>query len=405
VAPTELNNRTLKARYVFPVRGEPIADGVVTIADGHIVRVGKADGQSSLVDLGNVAILPGFVNVHTHLDLGELDQPLGTPGNGMADWIRGVIDFRRRAGGSPLAAVERGLRECTAHGVTTLGDIVQPGCAWPPTATGTPDVTRFLELIAPTAERVPPVLELARAHLEHAAASHGGRVGLSPHAPYTVHPDLLAAAISLSAARRIPLAFHLAESPDEMQLFESAGGPLRELLDELNGWDPRLVRPGTRSLDYLRKLCGAHRALVIHGNYLDEEEIALLGRHAARMAVVYCPRTHARFGHRRYPLEAFLAAGATVAVGTDSRASSPDLSVLAEIRSVARQYPQIGRDVVLELGTLRGAKALGLDADRGSLEPGKRADMAAIRLPSGDAADPYALWLDTDEPAWSVGEV
>jgi cytosine/adenosine deaminase-related metal-dependent hydrolase len=367
--------RTLKARYVFPARGEPIADGAVMIAGGRIVRVGKADGRAALEDLGNVALLPGFVNAHTHLDLSQLDRPLGTPGNGMAAWIRQVIEFRRGSEGSRASAVERGLRESIAGGVTTLGDIVQPGGEWPSGAGPFPDATRFLELIAPTAARVAPVLEVARRHLDCAGATH---VGLSPHAPYTVHPDLLAAAIGLSAQHGIPLAFHLAESPEELQLLESAGGPIRELLEELGGWEPPLVRPGTRSLDYLRKLCGAHRALVIHGNYLDAEEIALLGKQAARMAVVYCPRTHARFGHRRYPLQAFLAAGATVAVGTDSRASSPDLSVLAELRFVARAYPEIGRDVVLELGTLRAARALGLDADRGSLEPGKLADIVIL---------------------------
>jgi cytosine/adenosine deaminase-related metal-dependent hydrolase len=395
--------RTLKARYVFPARGEPIADGAVTIADGRIVRVGKADGQGALEDLGNVALLPGFVNAHTHLDLSQLDRPLGAPGDGMAAWIRRVIEFRRGPGGSRALAVERGLRESIAGGVTTLGDIVQPGGEWPATTGPSPDATRFLELIAPTAARVAPMLKEARRYLERAGTT---RVGLSPHAPYTVHPDLLAAAIDLSAQQRIPLAFHLAESPEELQLLDSAGGPIRELLEELGGWEPSLVRPGTRSLDYLRKLCGAHRALVIHGNYLDAEEIALLGNHAARMAVVYCPRTHARFGHRPYPLEEFLAAGATVAVGTDSRASSPDLSVLAELRFVARAYPELGRDVVLELGTLRAARALGLDADRGSLEPGKRADLVAIRLPGGRAADPYTLWLDSEAPViatWTGG--
>ncbi len=397
--------RTLKARYVFPVRGEPIPDGTVTIADGRIQRVGPARSGESLEDLGNVALLPGLVNAHTHLDLSAVEQPLGQPGSGMAAWIRDVIAFRRKAGGNRAAAVQRGLRESAAYGVTTLGDIVQPG-GMPQTAAGAPDVTWFLELIAPTAARVAPAVGLARQHLEQAEALAPARLGLSPHAPYTVHPDLLAALVSLSARDRIPLAFHLAESLDEMQLLQSGGGPIRALLEELGGWSPQLVQPGARPLDYLRKLAGANRTLVIHGNYLDEEEIAWLGAHAEPMAVIYCPRTHARFGHRRYPLEALLAAGATVALGTDSRATAPDLSLLAEIRHVARTYPEIGRDVVLELGTLRGAKALGRDADRGSLEPGKRADLVAIALPDGDAADPYALWLDTDGPviaAWSAG--
>ena len=158
--------RTLKARYVFPARGEPIADGADTIADGRIVRVGKADGQGALEDLGNVALLPGFVNAHTHLDLSQLDRPLGAPGDGMAAWIRRVIEFRRGPGGSRALAVERGLRESIAGGVTTLGDIVQPGGEWPATTGPSPDATRFLELIAPTAARVAPMLKEARRYLE-----------------------------------------------------------------------------------------------------------------------------------------------------------------------------------------------------------------------------------------------
>jgi cytosine/adenosine deaminase-related metal-dependent hydrolase len=397
--------RTLKARYVFPVCGEPILDGTVTIADGRIQRVGPARRGDSLEDLGNVALLPGLVNAHTHLDLSGLNRPLGRPGNAMASWIREVIEYRRQRGGDAPAAIQRGLRESADYGVTTLGDIVQPG-GMPQTAADAPDITWFLELIAPTAERVAPALELARRHLEQAESLAPWRLGLSPHAPYTVHPDLLAALVSLSAHDRIPLAFHLAESPDEMQLLQSADGPLRELLEQLGAWSPQLVQPGTRPLDYLRKLADANRTLVIHGNYLDEEEIAWLGKYADRMAVVYCPRTHARFGHRRYPLEALLAAGANVALGTDSRATSPDLSLLADLRHVARTYPGIGRDVVLELGTLRAAKALGRDADRGSLEPGKRADLVAIALPDGDGADPYALWLESEGPviaAWFAG--
>jgi cytosine/adenosine deaminase-related metal-dependent hydrolase len=137
---------------------------------------------------------------------------------------------------------------------------------------------------------------------------------------------------------------------------------------------------------------------VVHGNYLDDEEIEFLARQQ-RMAVVYCPRTHAWFDHARYPLEKLLAADAIVALGTDSRASSPDLSLLAEMRHVARTFPTLDRATILELGTLGGARALGLDSKIGTLEPGKRANLAAIALPDAAAADPHELLLDADGPA------
>ena len=146
-------------------------------------------------------------------------------------------------------------------------------------------------------------------------------------------------------------------------------------------------------------LAVANRALIIHGNYLSRDEIGLLADHADTMAVVYCPRTHQYFRHDRYPLERMLRAGATVCLGTDGRATSPDLDLLAEIRCVARHYPDLSPQTILQLGTLQGAKALGRDNEIGSLEPGKFANLAVVPLPHRKSAGPYELLFDSDEPA------
>ncbi|MGW8258323.1 MAG: amidohydrolase family protein, partial [Thermoguttaceae bacterium] len=114
--------------------------------------------------------------------------------------------------------------------------------------------------------------------------------------------------------------------------------------------------------------------------------------------VVYCPRTHAFFRRDRYPLEQMLTAGVTVCLGTDSRASSPDLDLLAEIRLVARQYPDIPLPMVLQLGTLQGAMALGREKKIGTLEPGKYANLAVVPLPVDEPADPWKLLFDSDNP-------
>jgi len=186
---------------------------------------------------------------------------------------------------------------------------------------------------------------------------------------------------------------HLAESREEIDFLREGRGPLRELLESREAWDPTARPYGSRPLDELQVLARAHRAVVVHGNYLDDEEIDFLARRR-QMASVYCPRTHAWFDHKRYPLEKLLAAGATVALGTDSRASSPDLSILAEMRHVAQVFPAVSRATILELGTLGGARALGLDARIGTLEPGKRANLAIVALPEDAAADPYEMLLD-----------
>jgi len=402
--PPEL--QALKARYVFPVAGQPIPAGLVTIQGERIVAVGRETPTRHVRDLGNVALLPGLVNAHTHLELSGFAEPLGEPGIAMTDWLAEVRQFRREPGYDPHEAVVAGLRESAACGTTLLGEIAQPDAPTGPFEAGPPETIVFLELIAPTPDRVDAAIDQACGHLESTDPSTGWHPGLSPHAPYTVHPRLLRRAVGLSQQRGVPIALHLAESREEMELLGRGTGPFRELLQRLGAWDPEAFPGGRRPLDYLRELAGARRALVIHGNYLDDEEIAFLAERADRMAVVFCPRTHAHFGHAEYPLAKLLAAGATVALGTDSRASSPDLSVLAEMRFVARCYASIPPDVVLRFGTLFGARALGRDHVLGRLAPGQRADLAAVALPDRDAPDPHELLFDSDLPVvatWQRG--
>jgi cytosine/adenosine deaminase-related metal-dependent hydrolase len=283
--------------------------------------------------------------------------------------------------------------------VTTLGEIAQPGWSAGEAAASPLQVTLFQEFIAPAAENVADAMKLAQSHLRSRTVRPANRrPGLSPHAPYSVHRELVAAVAALSAEKRVPLAMHLAESRAELELLRHGAGPLRAFLKDLSAWDALAIRPGSRPLDYLRLLASAHRALVIHGNYLDDEEIAFLGANAARMTVVYCPRTHDWFAHSAYPLGKMLAAGVAVALGTDGRGSSPDLSLLAELRFAAQRHPAVPCERILQMGTVVPARALGWDDRIGTLAPGKQADLTIVALPDRDAADPHELLFDSTGP-------
>lgn len=380
----------LKARWVFPVSSAPVQDGVVCIDDDRIVEIRRGRAGQGVRDLGNVAILPGWVNAHTHLELSGINAPLGYPGIPLVEWIRLVVDWRRAESYDAAGAVRRGLGECEIAGTAAVGDIVQPS----PDLHETPvAVTGFLELIGPTEARTAEALQMAAAYAGAGRGRGGRRLGLSPHAPYSVRPELVEGACRLSREYRVAMAFHLAESREETQLLRDSSGPIRELLERLDAWDPTVQPAGRRPLDFLRMMAEADRALVIHGNYLDEEEIAFLAERRERMSVVYCPRTHAWFRHDAYPLEAMLAAGVNVALGTDSRASSPDLNLLEEMRHVARCHPNVPPEKIIEMGTLSGAKALGIEQEFGTLEPGKSARLAIVDLSDCSTGDPYALLL------------
>jgi cytosine/adenosine deaminase-related metal-dependent hydrolase len=392
----------LQARYIFPVDSPPIRDGVMTVDGERMVAVGENASGRPPHDLGNVAILPGLVNAHTHLEFSDLDAPLGDAGMPFPQWIQRVVASRRQRGeqaddpaAQRAAAVERGLAESLACGTTTLGEIARP--LWPREVFERQplDCTVFLELLGLSNERIEPLLQSAREHLD-ASRQTGAkwRAGLSPHAPYTASPDLVARISQLSAESHVPVAMHLAESVEELELLQSHSGPFVELLAELDAWHPGAIPRGIRPLDYLQLLSSAHRALVIHGNYLSDAEIGFLAEHADRMSVVYCPRTHAYFGHGRYPLARMLAAGVNVALGTDSRASNPDLNLLAELHHIAYSHSDVQAADVLRLGTLGGARALGRDDQCGSLTAGKLANLTLVKLPDHDADDPHELLFD-----------
>ena len=396
----------LQARYVFPVDQPPIPDGIVVIDAGRIVAVGTARPDVEVEDLGNVAILPGFVNPHTHLEFSDLEQPLGQPGMPFPAWIRAVIAHRGSLAGNSDQAIRKGLAESITAGVTTLGEIATSDAWHAASDTNAAEMVIFRELLGLKSDRKDALTQVAQAHCEQLPTALASEpdgtarqyLGLSPHAPYTVHPRVLQRAMRLSRERRFPIAMHLAESREEVQLLQSQDGPFLDLLRDLNAWEPEAIPAGTRPLDYLAMLAPAFRSLVIHGNYLDDEEMFFLASRAERMSLIYCPRTHAYFQHAPYPLARLLEMGISVAVGTDSRATNPDLSLLAELRFVAARHPSIPLDDVLALGTLDAARALGVDAWVGSLSPGKWANLAVVALPDSEARDPHELLLHSSGP-------
>ncbi|MBA4018261.1 MAG: hypothetical protein C0483_13910 [Pirellula sp.] len=370
------------ARWIVPVDRPAVERGCVVVQGERILAVGAAEQVATgrRVEYGDAVITPGFVNAHAHLEFSGLSAPLGERGMAFPDWIMNVLEYRRAPEFDARGATFAGLKESLRTGTTTLGDIASclPSLLLeePPADL---DVTSFIELIGLSEARAAAQAERLAEHLAKHSDDARVRRGISPHAPYTIRPALLEAAVPASAGARVPLAFHLAESREELQLLATGDGPMVDYMRTLGAWDPTAIALGTRPLDYLRTLTKVHRALVIHGNYLADDEIDYLAAHAERLTTVYCPRTHDYFNHPPHPLPKLLERGASVALGTDGRCTNPDLSLLEEMRHTARQFPMLSPERILQLGTLDGAQALGLAAEVGSLTPGKRADFVVFQ--------------------------
>ena len=371
---------------MFPVAGPPLANGTVGVRGELLDAVEPRGVRTADVDFGNAAIVPGLVNPHTHLDLtGARGRVPPTGPDHFTDWLRGVIAYRRtRSPEQVQHDIRNGLGECLRCGTTLIGDIAAEGASWDTLTNAATRAVVFHELIGLTEERAKAAAEASRRWIEERPETPTLRAGISPHAPYSVRRTLFGQAGRMAHEKKRPLAVHLAESRAEIDLIESHRGPFVAFLKELGVWD----RDGLIDhITQVMKVCDFRQTkLYIHGNYLSPST-----RIPRNSTVVYCPRTHAAFGHPPHPFRDFLGRGVRVCLGTDSLASNPDLDILAEARFVHAMYPDFAGDVLLKMVTLSGAEALGWADEAGSLEPGKSADFVVVPLPDRDAADPHEL--------------
>jgi aminodeoxyfutalosine deaminase len=371
IEPDPLGETVIRCAWLVNPGEAPRQNIRITIADGKVLELCQVPADE-LPRVAAVAVMPSFVNVHSHLEFSRLTAPL-SPSTPFPDWIRSVIQYRSSdpdAEQSAADGIRRGLQESCAAGVRLVGEIS--------TTEGSVSTLRrelenaqisgvsFRELIGLSAEHVDAQLNTAVEHLEGTVAGDtlSGEPcmvrGLSPHAPYSVHPELFEGLVDIAGRTKAPVAMHLAETVDEMELLRDQSGRFVDFLQSLNLWDQQILVPGTTPLRYVEKLAQLERALAVHGNYFGPAEIEFLSRHP-HVAVVYCPRTHAYFGHTPHPWQQLQSAGATVLLGTDSRASNPDLSVWKELQSVAGQKNAAPVWELLPMITTIAAAALGFD--------------------------------------------
>ncbi len=353
----------------------------------HLPRVAEA----AIHHLGDSILMPGFVNAHAHL---ELTCYRGRLARGrLWDWLEALIALRLEPGAAEAesGAVLQGAAESLAAGVTLLGDISRTGISVE--ALGASPIRKvcFVELITGARAGARDAASLKTAVYQARRFTRPGELllGVSPHAPYSVSCEDLRAAAALALAIRAPLTMHLLETLEEREWFAGRDGPAGRFADRLGLGPPDRTSP----IEHLSE-AGLFRVrpLLAHVNYATDDEIAALARRGA--CVVWCPRAHAFFGHEHHPWRPMLAHGMTVCLGTDSAASNDSLSILDELRWLRGQAPDAPPQILLSMGTLDGAAALGMSNLVGSLKSGKRADFVTLPLDSGGGREPLANLLD-----------
>jgi cytosine/adenosine deaminase-related metal-dependent hydrolase len=387
-----------RARWVLPIDRPPIRDGWVGVADHRITAVSGGRPPADTEDLGDVALLPGLVNAHTHLELSWMAGRL-PPASSMDEWMQGMLALRRAGppGGDveAMSAAARAAVAMHAAGTVLVGDISNTLISPPALSEAGIGGVVFHEIFGfNTADPVAHVreawerVEQTRHRLRRespddairAASPAGIDFGVVAHAPYSVSPELLAEIARRGASE--PLSIHLAESPEEIEFLRTGGGPIRRTLERLGVWTGSWRVPATDPVSYVAAH-GYLRAgtLVVHGVHLTDDGVERLAKAGA--VLVTCPRSNEWVGAGLPRLAHFYAAGLPVAIGTDSLASAPSLSVFDELAEARRIAPDVAAAALLESATRIGARALGRGRELGTLRAGKRAAMIAVAVPAG----------------------
>lgn len=396
----------LRADWVLPIAQDPIRDGFVAFDNGRIQAV-AANPPDGAVPLGRVAILPALVNAHTHLELSYLHAAV-PPSGSFNDWVRTLMSIRR-AGNPADPRIEScatdAIAEARASGTGLVGDVGNTLMSVALLRGAGMAAQVFYELIGFDAADPEALVRAARARIAEVGAERDGvRIGLAPHAPYSVSPGLFRAIRDdLDAHPPGVSSVHLGESADEVELLQRGTGATRTTLERLGVWTDTWKVPGTSPVDYLSQIGFLDsRALVVHGVQFDGVDLGKL--RTMGTTLVSCPRSNRHVGVGAPPLEAFYASRVKVAFGTDSLASVDDLNMFAELAEARRIAPRVPARSLLESATLTAASALGFGRDFGSIEAGKRSALIAVRVPEGvDDVEEYLVsgirpeavsWLD-----------
>ena len=370
-----------RAAWVVPIDRAPVKNGIVSVEDGRIVSVGDTASPYGIRDLGRVALLPGLVNAHTHLELSWMRGRV-PPASTFTGWVKTLFAVRGRPDGEmsaeQIAAIAGAIEEAKASGTVAVGDISNSMMSAPAMRQANLDGVIFHELLG-FKERDGALLEATR-EMRAAAAASGARVSLAPHAPYSTSIELFRAIRAAVSEHDCPItSVHLGESPEEVEFLEKGTGPWRTMLQLIGAWREDWPVPACDPVSYLdRHGVIDDRTLVVHGVQFDDGALARLAEIGATL--VTCPRSNQWVGVGYPPIERFYKSGVKVAVGTDSLASVEDLNVFSELKTMRYLAPDVPASKILESATLTGARALGLDDRLGSLTPGKQAKMIAVRL-------------------------
>ncbi|MBC8131917.1 MAG: amidohydrolase family protein, partial [Deltaproteobacteria bacterium] len=368
--------RLISARWVIPITGPPITEGAVIIDEqgGTIVALGtRADMRRAYTSLTETraegALCPALVNAHAHLELSAVPAPIAG-GDGVVNWTRRLIsslaaqqdaaglsasaESAESASAAYAASAVAAVESARSFGTVAIADVGNGTTGWVALGRANMEGVFFHELVGSREARTGDALLDAaqeRASVPMRDQPRGVVAVPAPHAPYSVGPDLMKRIFEAAARAGHPTTIHLAEDNDEILLLRDGLGAWPAVLRAL-GVDPADRTPRLSPTAYLERLgafAGGPPPLLVHMVHTDADDRRRV--RTAGSTVVLCARSNVHIGGRLPDVPAFIADGIRLAVGTDSLASVPNLSLWQELSTLASHFPDVSPRTWLHAAT------------------------------------------------------
>ncbi|WPU93517.1 amidohydrolase family protein [Mucilaginibacter sabulilitoris] len=362
--------KSFRADYVFPVYADPIKNGIVTVNDqGRVIAVTDQNNppDGPIEQLSGV-ICPGFVNTHCHIELSHLKDKI-QPRGGLVDFIKDIQTFRDADNKQVTDAIQKADEEMYANGIVAVGDISNSNLSIPVKAASKLYYHTFVETFSFLPQNAEAIFNKA---MELLSEFKPQSCSITPHAPYSVSKELFKLIRKHSDAEQNLISIHNQECEDENKFYRYKLGGFIELYKHF-GIDISHFKPQARNSlqSIIPLLTNKQQVLLVHNTCTNLKDIYFIKRFDRKINWCFCPNANLYIENRLPKIQLFIDQGFNITLGTDSLASNSSLCILSEMRTVQKKFPSISTEKLIEWGTVNGAKFLGIDDEKGTLEPGK----------------------------------
>ena len=380
--------QAIKAKYILTPNQSYIEDSAVIVKDSKIIDiVSSSDLNKSkykIIDLQKSVLLPGFINAHVHLEL-YWTQSLLKPFNSFTEWLSQIIDLKKKFNNKKIPiSVKKSIKESIDSGVTTIGQISSyNGLDYEPIINSGIRTVYFYELTNSTIGNLDKKFLQKILNKKINTLFHPR---IFPHSIYSLDSKSLKKVMNFAKEKDIDLGIHLSESIEEIKYAKGQKNNLeKNILSKLMK-QTKLSNNKSTPLEYLDKLnTDKQEIALIHMNNLTKRDLEILK--TRNYPVVLCPRSNA-YLNQNLPNIKFFSKYEKTGIGTDGLSSNLSINFLDEINFLYLYAKKIvsknSEKKIIDMATIGGAKALGLDRIVGSIEINKNADLIAFELINKD---------------------